>query len=327
MSRRVEFHAETWPLKEPFQISRGVKTEVTVTVAEVSEGAHKGRGESVPYAHYGENAEAVIAAMKSVQKNLELGCSRADLLGLLPAGAARNALDCALWDLEAKIAGRTAFDISGAAAAREPNTALTIGIDTAERMAAKAVQLKDCKLLKVKIDREQVVEKIRKIREAAPSPRMIVDPNESWDIELLEQVHKDLAALGVDMLEQPLPAGKDEALQGFVSAVPLCADESCHTRADLPRLKGRYDIINIKLDKTGGLTEALALKNQAESMGFRIMIGCMIGTSLSMAPALLLAEGAEFLDLDGPVWMERDRDGGLNIDFGAISPPSAEFWG
>jgi len=327
MSRKAVFHAETWHLKEPFHISRGVKTAVDVTVAEISDGAYLGRGESVPYAHYGESTDSVLEELKAVSSRLEAGCSREELLSIMPAGAARNAIDCALWELEAKQGGKSVYDIAGAKRAERPVTAITIGIGSLEEMAARAERLKDCGLIKVKLNCDDVVAKVRAIRAAAPNPRMIVDPNESWDIDLLAAVHNELAALNVDMLEQPLPAGRDDVLSGFTSAVPLCADESCHTRRDLAGLKGRYDIINIKLDKTGGLTEALALKRDAVEAGFRIMVGCMIGTSLAMAPALVLADGAEFIDLDGPVWMAKDREGGLDIHNGMIREAPVPLWG
>lgn len=327
MSRKAAFHAETWHLKEPFHISRGVKTAVDVTVAEITDGRFKGRGESVPYAHYGESTDSVLEELKAVTARVDAGCSREELLSIMPAGAARNAIDCALWELEAKQASKSVYELAGAKRAERPVTAITIGIGSLEEMAMRAERLKDCGLIKVKLNRDDVVAKVRAIRAAAPNPRLIVDPNESWDIELLAAVHKDLAALNVDMLEQPLPAGSDAVLAGFTSAVPLCADESCHTRRDLAGLKGRYDIINIKLDKTGGLTEALALKQDALNAGFRIMVGCMIGTSLAMAPALVLADGAEFIDLDGPVWMAKDRDGGLMIDRGWISESDVPLWG
>ena len=327
MSRKTVFHQETWHLKEPFHISRGVKTAVEVTVAEISEDGLTGRGESVPYAHYGESTDSVLEEMKETARLVENGCTREDLLRLMPAGAARNALDCALWELEAKKTGKSVYDLAGLKRAERPVTAITIGIGTLEDMAGRAARLKDCGLIKVKLNREDVVAKVRAIRAAAPEPRLIVDPNESWDIALLADIHEELAALRVDMLEQPLPAGHDAALHGFTSAVPLCADESCHTRRDLAGLKGRYDIINIKLDKTGGLTEALALRREAADAGFRIMVGCMIGTSLAMAPALVLADGAEFIDLDGPVWMAKDREGGLMIDRGWIHEAETPLWG
>ncbi|WP_417449787.1 N-acetyl-D-Glu racemase DgcA [Kordiimonas sp.] len=327
MNRQAVFRAETWRLKEPFHISRGVRTEAIVTVVEISAAGHVGRGESVPYAHYGESQDSVIAQMQGVRKAIEGGCSRQDLLQLMPAGAARNAIDCALWDLEAKMAGRTVYELAQARPALAPVTALTIGIGTVGEMAFKAAMLRDCGLIKVKLNRHDVVEKVRAIRAEAPKPRMIVDPNESWDIELLSEVHGDLATLGVDMLEQPLPAGADQVLDDFRCMVALCADESCHTTADLTTLENRYDIVNIKLDKTGGLTEALALKRTAEARGFRVMVGCMIGTSLAMTPALVLANGAEFIDLDGPVWMEQDRVGGLLIEDGRIEPGPKPLWG
>lgn len=327
MSRKAVFHAETWHLKEPFQISRGVKTAVDVTVAEITDGPYRGRGESVPYAHYGESPESVLEEMREVCGHLETGCTRDDLLAIMPAGAARNAIDCALWELEAKKAGKSVYELAGARRAERPVTAITIGIGSLEDMAARAVRLKDCGLIKVKLDRDDVVAKVRAIRAAAPTPRLIVDPNESWDIDFLSAIHEELAALNVDMLEQPLPAGHDDTLAGFSSAVPLCADESCHTRRDLASLKGRYAVVNIKLDKTGGLTEALALKQDALNAGFRIMVGCMIGTSLGMAPALVLADGAEFIDLDGPVWMAKDREGGLEIDRGWIREAPVPLWG
>jgi len=327
MTRTSSFKSETWPLSEPFRISRGVKTEAHVAVAHIEAEGLIGSGEAVPYARYGETMESVLEQMGSAQAAINEGCSREQLQTMLPAGAARNAIDCALWDLEAKTTGKSTLTLAGTAMPTPITTAITIGLDTIDAMAAKAENYKNCDLLKIKLNQNTILEKMQAIRSAAPNPRIIIDPNESWTIETLAEVHKALADLKVDMLEQPLPAGEDAALNGFSSAVPVCADESCHTRADLANLKGLYDIINIKLDKTGGLTEALALKAEAQNMGFGLMIGCMLGTSLAMAPALVLAYGVDFLDLDGPIWMKKDHDYGLDIQNGTIAPPSPLLWG
>ena len=327
MSRRLDLRRETWPLAQAFRISRGAKTEAHTVVAEIADGPHRGRGEAVPYPRYDETPEGTQAAIEGLRGAIEEGLDREGLQAALPAGAARNALDCALWDLEAKRAGRPAWALAGLEAPAPCITALTLSLDTPERMGRAAARHARRPLLKLKVTDEGDADRIRAVRANAPAARLIVDANEGWTAPMLDDLLPAFAALGVEMVEQPLPAADDAALEGRRLALPLCADESCHTRADLPRLKGRYPMINIKLDKTGGLTEALALAAEAEEMGFRIMVGSMVATSLAMAPAALLAGYADYVDLDGPLLLARDRTPGLSYEGALMAPPEPALWG
>ena len=327
MGRRLTVRLETWPLASAFRISRGAKTEAHVVVAEVAEGAHKGRGEAVPYPRYDETPEGARREIEGLREAIEGGLTREGLLEALPPGAARNALDCALWDLEAKQAGRPAWELAGLKAPEPCVTAVTLSLDTPEKMGEAAARHAHLPLLKLKVTGEGDLDRIRAVRENAPDARLIVDANEGWSPPMLDELLPALAALGVEMVEQPLPAADDAALEGRRLALPVCADESCHTRADLPRLKGRYPMVNIKLDKTGGLTEALALAAEAQAMGFRIMVGSMVGTSLAMAPAALLTGLADYVDLDGPLLLARDRSPGLSYDGALMAPPEPALWG
>ena len=327
MGRRLTVCLESWPLRDAFRISRGAKTEAHVIVAEVADGPHAGRGEAVPYPRYDETPEGTGAEIEGVRNAIEDGLTREGLQETLPPGAARNALDCALWDLEAKQAGRTAWALAGLKAPEPCVTAFTLSLDTPQNMGEAAARHALLPLLKLKVTGAGDLERIRAVRANAPAARLIVDANEGWSPPMLDELLPALAALGVEMVEQPLPATDDEALEGRRLALPLCADESCHTRADLPRLKGRYPMVNVKLDKTGGLTEALALAAEAEAMGFRIMVGSMVGTSLAMAPAALLAGYADYVDLDGPLLLARDRIPGLSYDGAVMSPPEPALWG
>ncbi|MFC7048848.1 N-acetyl-D-Glu racemase DgcA [Emcibacter nanhaiensis] len=327
ISKRLSVSHEHWPLREPFRISRGVKTgadviHVTITCDQVT-----GHGESVPYARYGETIDSVLDQINGILPDVEEGIHPEELLELLPPGAARNAVDCALWELMARWQGRSVASLLGLEMPTELETAITIGVDDPAKMGEKARQNSTAPLLKVKLDREQILDRVRAVRAAAPASRIILDPNESWTMDILRSIDEDLAALGIDLLEQPLPAGEDEGLRDYRPRVPVCADEACHTSGDLPALKGKYQYINIKLDKTGGLTEAVRLRQQALAQGFGLMVGCMVATSLSMAPAVLLCAGVEFIDLDGPWWMARDRAGGFQIDDGMIRGISGDFWG
>jgi L-Ala-D/L-Glu epimerase len=326
MLRRVSSQIERWPLATPFRISRGVKSVAEVVTVVIEQDGRSGRGEAVPYPRYGESGESVCAAIAGVADALAAGVGREDLQALLPAGAARNAVDCALWDLEAQSSGQRVAATAGAVSP-ELVTALTVGLDTPEAMAAAAARLADMPLIKVKVDAHGAEACLRAVRSVAPKPRMIVDPNESWDLALLERLQPVLAELETAFVEQPLPAGEDAVLEGFASAVPICADESCHTIDDLDRLAGRYGMVNIKLDKTGGLTGALALHAEARARGMGVMVGCMICTSLSIAPALHIAARADFADLDGPLWLKEDRAGGVQARAGRLLPPQAGFWG
>lgn len=319
---------EVWPLKEPFRISRGVKTEAHVIKVELEHYEIRGRGEAAPYARYGETIDSVLAQLEEVRDTIEDGISPEDLLSLLPAGAARNAVDSALWDLTARWRGKHVSQLLGLPRPTGyVETAVTIGIGSVEDTANKARAYKNLPLLKVKLDRENIKDKIAAIRAEAPKPRIIIDPNESWTVADLGELDDFLLQMKIDLLEQPLAAGEDDGLKDFKGSIPLCADESCHTRKELDGLVGKYQFVNIKLDKSGGLTEALKLKEKAQSMGFGIMVGCMVSTSLAMAPAMLLAPGAEFIDLDGPIWMKQDREEGLRINQGLIDQPSKKLWG
>ncbi|HSO43351.1 MAG TPA: N-acetyl-D-Glu racemase DgcA, partial [Rhodospirillales bacterium] len=326
--RRLTVRHQTWPLARPFAIARGTKTAAEVVVAEIEDDGRIGRGEGVPYARYGETVEAVLAATQAMAGAIARGMDREALQAALPAGAARNALDCALWDVEAKRAGVRAWELAGTAPPRPLPTATTLSLDTAARMAgaaAEAVADGVC-LLKLKVGADAVVERVAAVRAAAPETRLIVDANEGWTFPMLQRLAEPLHALGVEMIEQPLPAGSDGALAGFVSPVPICADESFHTQADLDRLDG-YRMVNVKLDKTGGLTAALPLAGAARARGLALMVGCMVSTSLAMAPATLLGQGAALVDLDGPQFLARDREHGLRYDGGLVYPPEPALWG
>jgi L-Ala-D/L-Glu epimerase len=325
MSVTLKVHAavETWPIAGEFVVARGAKREATVVVARVSDGAVSGRGECVPYARYGETVEsacAAIAALGSVS-------DRAELLRRMPAGAARNAVDCALWDYEAKRSGTSAATLAGLPAPRPVTTAYTISLARSEAMAAKAASVPSLPLLKLKLGGEGDAGRLRAVRRARPDARLIADANEAWTLEQLPELMAVAAETGIETVERPLPAGADTALAGIERKVPVCADESLHTRADLAGLAGRYDAVNIKLDKAGGLTEALALAAEARAAGLRIMVGCMVATSLAMAPALLLAQDADWVDLDGPLLLARDRQPGLTYEGALVHLAPPELWG
>ncbi|OWK32481.1 N-acetyl-D-Glu racemase DgcA [Sphingomonas mucosissima] len=327
MSRTLDARHDGFPLSTPFRISRGVKTVADVVTVTLRQGEHVGRGEGVPYPRYGETVEGSLAAIESVRALIESGASREELAAAMPAGAARNAVDCALWDLEARLAGTSVAALACRAAPQPLASAITIGIDTPGAMAAVAQRHASVPLLKVKVNREEAEAQLAAVRAAAPAPRLIVDPNESWRVEDVVRWQDLLLQYRVDLLEQPVPADDDEGLEGLGSRIPICADEALHTRADLPRLRGRYDYVNIKLDKTGGLTEALALADAALGIGFGLMVGCMVSSSLGIAPAMLVAERASFVDLDGPLWLANDREGGVRDEAGWMQPAAPGFWG
>jgi L-alanine-DL-glutamate epimerase-like enolase superfamily enzyme len=326
-SPRLAARIERWPIAGHFTISRGAKTEAVTVVAEISQGGHVGRGECVPYPRYGETPEATLEAVLAAQEAVARGLDRSALQTLMRPCAARNALDCALIDLEAKTAGRRAWDLLGRPAPRACMTAYTISLGSPEAMAAAATKVAHRPLLKIKLGGEGDMARISAVREAAPRSELIVDANEGWTAANLEQNLAACAVAGVTLVEQPLPAGQDEALSRIKRPLSVCADESVHDRASLEGLRGRYDAVNIKLDKTGGLTEALAMADAAQAQGFEIMIGCMVATSLAMAPAMLLAQDARFVDLDGPLLLARDREDGLHYDGSLISAPDAALWG
>ena len=319
---------ESWPLAKAFAISRGAKTTAETVVATLAGDGVTGRGECVPYAHYGESVADVIAALKALAPAFAAGrLDRLTLQELLPAGAARNALDCALWDFEAKRSGVPAWRLAGLEAPGVVTTAFTLGLDTAAAMGRAARAESRRPLIKLKLGGDGDLDRVAAVRRNAPTSRLIVDANEGWSPDQVEPFATALARLGVEMIEQPLPAGRDAMLSEIAHPVPFCADESCHDRSGLDSLAGRYDAVNIKLDKTGGLTEALALRRAAEAIGLRIMVGCMVATSLAMAPAVLLAQGADVVDLDGPLLLARDRENGLSFTASAVSPPVAALWG
>jgi L-Ala-D/L-Glu epimerase len=318
---------ETWPLREVFVISRGAKTEARVVVATAGDGTTTGRGECVPYPRYGETVEGVHAAIGAFAGQSGLVLDRARLQAALPAGAARNAIDCALWDFEAKRTGQRAFVTAGLVAPAPVTTCFTISLGTPLEMAAKARAAAHRPLLKLKLGGAGDIERLAAVRAAVPDARLVADANEAWSPELFPALMLAASAARLELIEQPLPAGQDEALAGFARSVPVCADESVHTVADLPRLARLYDAVNIKLDKTGGLTQALDMAGAARFHGLKIMVGCMVGTSLGMAPALLLAQQAEWVDLDGPLLRAQDRPGGLRYDGGTVHAPMPELWG
>ena len=318
---------ERWPIAGAFTISRGAKTEAVTVVAELRCGEVAGRGECVPYPRYGETPEATLAALQAMGEAVAGGLDRQALQAAMPAGAARNALDCALIDLEAKSGGRRVWNLLGRPAPRPCITAYTISLGTPEAMAAATEQAAHRPLLKIKLGGDGDGRRIAAVRKAAPQSELIVDANEAWTSDNLEQNLADCAAAGVTLVEQPLPAGHDAALARIKRPLAVCADESVHDRKSLDGLRDRYDAVNIKLDKTGGLTEALVMADAAQALGFEIMIGCMVATSLAMAPAMLLTPQARFVDLDGPLLLARDRDGGLRYDGSLVYPPEAALWG
>ncbi len=326
-SPKLAARIERWPIAGAFTISRGAKTEAITVLAEFSQGDHTGRGECVPYARYGETPEATLAAMVSMREALRGGLDRLALLGALPAGAARNALDCALIDLEAKRSGRRAWELLGRPAPRACTTAFTISLGTPEAMAAATARAASRPLLKIKLGGDGDGERIAAVRKEAPESELIVDANEAWTPANLEHNFAACEAVGVTLVEQPLPAGQDELLARIRRPFAVCADESAHDRPSLEGLRERYDAINIKLDKAGGLTEALAMADAAQALGFEIMVGCMVATSLAMAPAMLLTPQARFVDLDGPLLLAGDRENGLRYDGSTVYPPDAALWG
>ena len=327
MPRVISVEAERFPIAGTFTISRGSKTEAEVVTCTIREGGNAGRGECVPYRRYGEMIEGVVAAIEAVRGPLAAGMTRAELTQAMPAGAAPNAVDCALWDLEAK-ATSTSVAARLGCVPRPVETAYTLSLSAPEAMAAQARANAGRPLLKVKLGGgSEDIDRIRAVRQAAPASRLIIDANEGWSEGDIEANMAAAAELGVSLIEQPLPAGQDRILGHIDRPVPICADESVHVAEDLDGLSGLYDAVNIKLDKAGGLTAALALHRRAREMGFGIMVGCMVGTSLAMAPALLLAQDAEYVDLDGPLLLARDRQSGLVYHGSLVSPAMPDLWG
>ena len=320
---QIDVSRDVFRLAQVFTISRGSRTEAKVLTVRISDGQYQGWGDCVPYARYGETLDSVEAEIAGLPDSFD----RVQLMDLLPAGAARNAVDCALWDLEAKRAGKRVWNLAGLPQPGPEITAYTLSLDTAEAMQAQAAANAHRPLLKIKLGTPDDMPRLEAVRAGAPDATIIVDANEGWSAAVYTDLAPHLVRLGVALVEQPLPAGDDDALIGMERPVPVCADESCHDRASLPKLKGKYDVINIKLDKTGGLTEALELRKAALAEGYRVMVGCMVGSSLAMAPATLLAQGAMVTDLDGPLLLAEDRDNPLTFDDAGVYPPLAALWG
>ena len=326
--RKLSVETETWPIDGEFVISRGARHEAQVVVATITQGDIRGRGECVPYARYGESVESVLDALLTMAGEISAGMDRQTLRRSMPAGAARNALDCALWDLEANLAGQSVSALAGFEDDATPLlSAYTISLGTPQAMARKAEASRAYSLLKLKLGGDGDIERMEAVRAAVPDARLVVDANEAWSEHQLEDYLAAANKTGVELVEQPLPAGSDRALSEISRPVPVCADESHHTSDDISSLTDRYDAINIKLDKAGGLTEALAAAAVAESAGLAIMVGCMVGTSLAMAPALLIARRAQWVDLDGPLLLARDRQPGLKFDGSMVSPAPVGLWG
>jgi len=327
MIRRLRVYTESWPIRGTFRISRGSITEVQVVVAEIEQDGCIGRGESAPSDRYGQNVAGVTEQILGLGDRIAAGMDRIELQSVLPAGSARNAVDCALWDLGAKLAGQPAWHLAGLKTCHPLQTAYTISLDAPETMEQKARKHAQRPLLKLKLTGEGDVDRVAAVRSGAPDSRLIVDANESWDPALFKTMAPQLKDLGVEMIEQPFPAGADAALADLAHPIPVCADESCHDSASLNTLKDRYEVVNIKLEKTGGLTEALRVRQTARKMGFQIMVGCMVATSLAIAPAVLAAQRAEFVDLDGALLLEKDRPHGLIYRNHSLHPPQPELWG
>ena len=319
----IKVTRDVFQLAQIFTISRGSRTQAEVLTVRITDGDHVGIGECVPYARYGESLESVTAEIMGLPADV----TRDGLQGLLPAGAARNAVDCALWDLAAKQAGKRVWDLLGVAAPRPEITAYTLSLDTPEKMQAQAAENAFRPLLKIKLGTPDDMARLEAVRRGASTSRIIVDANEGWTADVYAELAPHLLRLGVLMVEQPLPAGEDDMLAEIARPLPVCADESCHDRSSLPGLNGKYDMVNIKLDKTGGLTEALALKEESIAQGYDVMVGCMVGSSLAMAPAVLLAQGVAFTDLDGPLLLAEDRGTSLTFDDAGVHAPAIALWG
>jgi L-alanine-DL-glutamate epimerase-like enolase superfamily enzyme len=322
----LDAHEQSWPLDKPFRIARGTRTEARVIVVTVTDGQHTGRGEAVPSARYGQTVASALAQIESIKDVPSL--DRRKIQKLLSAGAARNALDCAFWDLEAKASGKRAWELANIQIVDAVETTFTISLDTPEKMAAAARVNKSAPILKLKLGGDDVdLARVESVRGASPDARLLVDANESWSPSHYRNTAPALRRLAVELIEQPFPADADDVLETLDHPVPVCADESCHTTADLPRLVNRYQAINVKLDKTGGLTEALLLTECARESGLKLLIGCMVCTSLGIAPARLLARATDSVDLDGPLLLAGDRHHRLSYQNGKIGLPSKELWG
>ncbi|MDH3688478.1 MAG: dipeptide epimerase [Gammaproteobacteria bacterium] len=325
--RTLSVNQESWPLRQQFTISRGSKYAADVIYVEVQQRGAIGRGECVPYARYGDTLDSVLQQIDAVRAELCEGLSRDALQQRLPPGAARNALDCALWDLQAKLTGQPVWKLAGLSKPQPVETAYTLSLDSVSNMAAMALEHADKPLLKLKLDSHNPSECVRAVRSSAPDARIIVDANEAWSLDQLRHILPELAKLNVELIEQPLTASEDSLLEAIEHAVALCADESFHHSGDIGTVRNRYNVVNIKLDKTGGLTEAIQCRRAALAAGLDVMIGCMVGTSLAMAPAMLIAHGARVVDLDGPLLLNQDRKPSLVYRNGKLEPPSPMLWG
>ena len=327
MKRQVSAHLENWMALIPFRIARQTSDDFPCVVCEIGQDGRIGRGEALGVYYLGETEKSMLAQLDSIAGDLAGGAGRQELLELLPPGGARCAADAALWDLEAQLSGTSAWNTADVAP--DPiETVFTIGLEAEpEEMGARAAAASDLTLFKIKLNNDRPVERVAAIRDARPDSRLVVDVNEAWNFERLKEVAPELAALDVKMIEQPLPRGKDSELEDYASPLPLCADESCQDTTDLDELVPRYQMINIKLDKTGGLTHGLELAQAARTKGLGLMVGCMGGTSLCMAPIHVLAQLADFVDIDGPLLLKHDRLGGFDYDCGMVSLPETRFWG
>ena len=319
----IQAKVEIFPLAQVFRISRGARTQAEVVSVKINRNHFTGHGECVPYARYNETLGSVIQQIESLPADID----RETLQTMLPAGAARNAVDCALWDLESKTLNQPIWQLAGMQMPKQALTAFTLSLDEPENMLKQAKYNSNRPLLKIKLGTPNDMPRLEAVRLGAPNSEIIVDANEGWNAEIYTKLAPDLVRLGVKLVEQPLPANQDDALVGLPRPLPICADESCHDRSSLPQLVGKYDYVNIKLDKTGGLTEALLLKNKALKDGFKIMVGCMVGSSLAMAPATLIAQNATFVDLDGPLLLSQDRHHGLLYEESWVYPPVRQLWG
>lgn len=323
---KVKLYTQSWPIRGSFTISRGSKTQAETIIVEIEHQGLIGRGECVPYARYGESIASVLQQITEVIADIESGISREQLQPLLPAGAARNAVDCAMWDLECKQDKQPIWTKVGLAA--EPlTTAYTLSLDTPENMEKTAIENADRPLLKLKLGGPEDLARVQAVRRGAPNAKIILDANEAWTVEAYKQLIPELIKLDVAMIEQPFHADEDSVLASLERPIPICADESCHDRNSLQKVVGLYDMVNIKLDKTGGLTEALKLKDQAQSLGLRVMVGCMVSSSLSMAPAFVVAQGAEVVDLDGPLLLSADIENGFEFENNSMLPFKQKLWG
>ena len=319
----IQAKVEIFPLAQVFRISRGARTQAEVVTVTIEKDGVTGRGECVPYTRYNETQESVIKQVESLPVDID----KKTLQDTLPPGSARNAVDCALWDFECKKRNQRIWEIAGIQVPEQKITAYTLSLDEPKNMFKQAEKNSNRPLLKVKLGTPNDMPRLEAVRKGAPNSEIIVDANEGWDAELYSQLAPELVRLGVKLVEQPLPADQDGDLIGLPRPLPICADESCHDRKSLEKLIGKYDFVNIKLDKTGGLTEALQLKDKALEAGFKIMVGCMVGSSLAMAPATLIAQNATFVDLDGPLLLAHDRRHGLLYDESWVHPPSKDLWG